>query len=88
MSDWLLIALFSEIRVNHMKQRYKKSETPWPVSTSELYLPSVRRLSVKLLPTFADRGCRVTDSYGRILDFLDRSRYSFFQLTSQLYSRG
>jgi hypothetical protein len=30
------------------------------------------------LPTFADRGCHVvsvTDPYGRIPDFLDRSRY-------------
>jgi hypothetical protein len=30
------------------------------------------------LPTFVDRGCHVvsvTDPYGRILDFLDRSRY-------------
>jgi hypothetical protein len=30
------------------------------------------------LPTFADRGCHVvsvTDPYGRILGFLDRSRY-------------
>jgi hypothetical protein len=41
--------------------------------------------------TFADRGCRVvsaTDPYGRILGFLDRSRYYFFQVVPQLYSRG
>jgi hypothetical protein len=34
---------------------------------------------------------RVTDSYGRILGFLDRidrSRYLFFQVAPQLYSRG
>jgi hypothetical protein len=33
---------------------------------------------VKLVPTFADRGCHVvsvTDPYGRVLDFLDRNRY-------------
>jgi hypothetical protein len=30
----------------------------------------------------------VTDPYGRILDFLDRSRYFFFQVAAQLYSRG
>jgi hypothetical protein len=39
--------------------------------------------------TFADRGCRVvsaTNSYGRILDFLDRNRYSFFQVAPHLYS--
>jgi hypothetical protein len=27
-------------------------------------------------------------SLGRILDFLDRSRYLFFQVAPQLYSRG
>jgi hypothetical protein len=30
----------------------------------------------------------VTDRYGRILGFLDRSRYFFFQVAPQLYSRG
>jgi hypothetical protein len=40
---------------------------------------------------FADRGCHVvsvTNHYGRILGFLDRSRYFFFQVAPQLYSRG
>jgi hypothetical protein len=53
------------------------------------YRPSDRRLSAKLVPTFADRGCHVvsvTDPYGRILGFLDR--YFFFQVAPQLYSRG
>jgi hypothetical protein len=48
------------------------------------------RLSAKLMPTFADRRCRVvssTDPHGRILGFLDRSRYYFFQIAPQLYSR-
>jgi hypothetical protein len=34
----------------------------------ELYRPSDRRLSAKLVPTFANKGCRVvsdTDNYGR-----------------------
>jgi hypothetical protein len=38
-----------------------------------------------------DRGCHevsVTDPYGCILAFLDRSRYIFFQVAPQLYSRG
>jgi hypothetical protein len=42
-------------------------------------------------PTFADRGCHVvsaTDPYGRILGFIDSSRYFFFQVAPQLYSRG
>jgi hypothetical protein len=37
-----------------------------------------RRLLAKLVPTFSDTGCdvvSVTDPYGRILGFLDRSRY-------------
>jgi hypothetical protein len=38
------------------------------------------------------RGChhmvRVTYPYGHILGFLDQSRYSFFQVAPQLYSRG
>jgi hypothetical protein len=37
-------------------------------SASELYRPSDRRMSAKLVPTFAGRGCRVvsaTDPYGR-----------------------
>jgi hypothetical protein len=45
-------------------------------------------LSVKLVPTFADRGCHVvsvTYPYGRILGFLDRSRYYFFQAAPQLF---
>jgi hypothetical protein len=48
-------------------------------------------MSAKLVPTFADRECRVvsaTDRHGRILGFLDRSRYYFFQVALQLYSRG
>jgi hypothetical protein len=43
------------------------------------------RLSAKLVPTFADRGSdvvRVTDPYGRTLDFLDRRQgQSFLFLT-------
>jgi hypothetical protein len=45
---------------------------------SELYRLSDRRLSAKWLPTFVDEGFHVvsvTDPYGRILDFLDRSCY-------------
>jgi hypothetical protein len=42
-----------------------------------------------LVPTFVDRVCHVvsvTDTYGRILGFLDRSRYFFFKVAPQLYS--
>jgi hypothetical protein len=53
--------------------------------------PSDRRLPVKLVPSFADRRSdvvSVTDPYARIFDFLDWSRYFFFQVAPQLYSRG
>jgi hypothetical protein len=53
-------------------------KTPWSESARELYRPSNRRLSAKWLPTCGDRGCHVvsmTDPSGRILSFLDRSRY-------------
>jgi hypothetical protein len=43
------------------------------------------------VPIFVDRECCVvstTDPYGRILGFIDRSLNFFFQVASQLYSRG
>jgi hypothetical protein len=57
----------------------------------ELYRLSDHHLLAKLVPTFADRGCRVvstTDPHGRILDFLDRSCYYFFRVAPQFYWRG
>jgi hypothetical protein len=72
--------------------KYKRlKKTPWPESASELYRPSDRRLSAKLVSTFADRGCHVvsvTDPYSSIVWFLDRSSYFFFQVVPQLYSQG
>jgi CBS-domain-containing membrane protein len=68
-----------------------KQTNSWSVSASELYRPKDRRLLAKLVPTFEDRGCHVVsvaDPYGRILGVLDRSRYHFFQVAPQLYSRG
>jgi hypothetical protein len=46
--------------------------------------------AAKLVPTFANGGCHVvvvTDFFGRILSFLDRSSYFFFQIAPQFYSR-
>jgi hypothetical protein len=64
-------------------------KTPWSESASELYRPSDRRLSAKWLPTFADRGWYVvslTDPYGRILSFLDKSCYfSILVVSLSLY---
>jgi hypothetical protein len=42
-------------KINHKK-------TLWRKSASELYRPSDRCLSAKLVPTFADRGCHVVNS--------------------------
>jgi hypothetical protein len=57
----------------------------------ELYRPSDRHLQEKLVTTLVDKGCHVisvTDSYGRILGFLDLIRYFFLQVAPHLYSRG
>jgi hypothetical protein len=58
----------------------------------ELFPPTKMdlRLSAKLVPTFADRGCHVvsvTGPYSHILGFLHRSRYFFFHVAPQVYSR-
>jgi hypothetical protein len=66
------------VKILNCTNKQTNKQTPWSESASELYRPSDRRLSAKWLPTFADRGCHmvsVTDPYGRILRFLDRSRY-------------
>jgi hypothetical protein len=63
------------------KTIFELNWTLWPESASELYWPSNRRLSTKLVPTFADRGrhmVSVMDPYGH---------YFFFQVALQLYSR-
>jgi hypothetical protein len=68
---------YSILRLNSIKKK-KKKKTPWSESASELYRPGDRRLSAKFVQTLADKGCHVvnvTDPYGRILGFLDRSRY-------------
>jgi hypothetical protein len=57
-------------------------QSPWPESASELYWPSDRRLSAKLVPIFEDRVYHVvsvTDPYCRNLEFLDRSSYIFLK---------
>jgi hypothetical protein len=59
-------------------------------STTDKELPRIHDRE-KLVPTFAGRGCHVvsvTNPYGRILGFLDRSHYYFFRVAPQLYLRG
>jgi hypothetical protein len=77
--------LFHEWHSYRVTVKQKNKQTPWPESASD------RRLSAKLVPISAGRGCRevsTTDPHGRILDFLDRSRYFFFQVAPQMYSQG
>jgi hypothetical protein len=62
-------------------------KTPWSESGRELYRPSDCRLWGKLVPTFVDRLCHVvsvTDSYGRILGFLNRILYFFLASSSSV----
>jgi hypothetical protein len=61
-------------------------QTPWLWSASELYRPSDRRLSAKLVQTLANRGCRVVSAVN--FGFLDRGRYFSIQVAPQLSSRG
>jgi hypothetical protein len=59
-------------------QQIARKKPPCPESASELYRLSDHHLSVKLVPTFANRGCHivsVTDPYGRNLSFLNWGRY-------------
>jgi hypothetical protein len=58
---------------------------------SELYRPSNRRLSAKLVATLADRGCRVvsaTNPHGREFRFSRPEPLLSFQVAPQLSSRG
>jgi hypothetical protein len=48
----------------------------------------VGEVSAKFLRIEGCRVVSVTDPHGSILGFLDRSRYDFFQVAPQLYSRG
>jgi hypothetical protein len=79
------------VLVSVIKCLLLKIQTPWLWSMSELYRPSHRYLLAKLVPTFADRGCRVVsamDPHSHIVGFLDQSRYYFPQVAPQLYSGG
>jgi hypothetical protein len=58
---------------------------------SELYRLGDHHFSAKLAPIFVDRECHMvstTDPYSCIIGFLDQSRYFFFIVAPQLYSRG
>jgi hypothetical protein len=70
----------------------QKKGTPWPESAIEVFRPSGRSLSAKLVPTFAirevSRSLRAVDPYGCNLEFLDRNRYFFFSSSSSVVLTG
>jgi hypothetical protein len=58
---------------------------------SKRTIPTERPPLVREVENFVVNGCHVvsvTDLYGRILGFLDRTRYFFFKVVPQVYSRG
>jgi hypothetical protein len=74
---------------------YVLKELPLPIYSGALVrqrsIPTIdRRFPTKLVPTLADRGCRVVSATNPHVNFgfLDRSRYFSFQVVSQLSSRG
>jgi hypothetical protein len=57
----------------------------------QIILTERRHLLAKLVPTSVGTGCPMVSAmgpYGHILGFLDQSRYFFFPVAPQLYSRG
>jgi hypothetical protein len=47
-----VVSVVQKVSVRILKKKEEKEKTPWPQSASELYRPSDRRLSAKLVPTF------------------------------------
>jgi hypothetical protein len=83
--------IFSTFSYNLTADLRQVEKNPWPESASELHRPSERRLLAKLAPTFSETGCHLvnlTDSYGRVLGFLDQSCYFFIQVAPQFYTRS
>jgi hypothetical protein len=64
---FLYLSHINSTRTSHVENTFHNIKTPWPQSASELYRQSDRRLSAKIVPTFAGRGCcvvSVTNSHG------------------------
>jgi hypothetical protein len=65
------------------------TKTPWPQCASELYRPSDRSLSAKLVPTFADRVPRgQREESLRPYPRISRLEPLFFKVAPHMYSRG
>jgi hypothetical protein len=76
------VELAVDITMGSDVMEIRSPNSPWPESASELCRPRDRSLLANLVPTLAYRGCCVvsaTDPHGRILGFLDRSRYFSFK---------
>jgi hypothetical protein len=65
----------------------KTNKPPWPESASELYRPSDRRLSVKLVPTFSDRGVLRTQRGGSPTAVISISRLELLPSSSSIVLR-
>jgi hypothetical protein len=66
---FLLLSVIYKCSIIWLAKRWRwlTEKTPWPQSASELCPPIDLRLSAKLVPTFANRGCHVvsvTNPYG------------------------
>jgi hypothetical protein len=86
-ANWISVANMATIAEDF---RYKKNSV---ASVRERTIPTERPPSVSEVSSnfFKLEGANVvsvTNPYGRILGFLDRSRYYCFQVAPQLYSRG
>jgi hypothetical protein len=72
LGDWVM----EWYKIADIRKTAPSRVTVWAESASEQYLSSDRHLSAKLMPTFVDIECHVvsvSDLYGLILGFLDRS---------------
>jgi hypothetical protein len=67
-----------------LKRVWIKKKKPWPLFASELYRPSGRRFSAKIVPTFAGRGSAQQIPTAVNLGFLGWCRYLFHSSSSSV----
>jgi hypothetical protein len=66
---------------------FRETATLW-LNYTDRATATCRRSSCQFMRIEGVACVTVTDPFGRILGILDRSRYFFFQVAPQLYSRG